>query len=172
MRKRINEQAKCVVQMTLTTHDEALCKILEPNVCTTARRVEVLEILRENGIPTIVWLSPILPFINDTKENIEGILNDCIRTGVRGIICYGMGMTLREGNREYFYEALDRHFPGLRQRYQQTYGLAYEVRSGRNGELMRLFRETCQKHGILHEVDDCFQYLHEFPETYEQLSLL
>ena len=170
--KRINEQAKCVVQTTLTTHDEGLCKILEPNVCTTARRVEVLEILRENGIPTIVWLSPILPFINDTRENIEGILNDCVRTGVRGIICYGMGMTLREGNREYFYEALDRHFPGMRQRYQQTYGLAYEVRSSRNGELMRLFRETCQKNGILHELDACFQYLHEFPETYEQLSLL
>lgn len=169
--KRINENAKCVVQMTLTTHDENLCKILEPNVCTTKRRVEVLRILRDNGIPTIVWLSPILPFINDTKENIDGILKDCIREKVRGIICFGMGLTLREGDREYFYEALDRHFPGLRQRYHRKYGYSYELASDRNQELMELFHEVCEKHGIMHDVGACFEYLHELPEKYEQLTL-
>ena len=111
--KSINQKTKCVVQMTLTTYDEELCKKLEPNVCTTKRRVEVLEILRDNGIPTVVWLSPILPFINDTKENIEGILQYCIDAKVYGILCFGMGLTLRSGNREYFYAQLDRHFPGL-----------------------------------------------------------
>lgn len=169
--KQINEKAKCVVQMTLTTFDEELCRILEPNVCTTARRVEVLEILQENGIPTIVWLSPILPFINDTKENIYGILRDCIRTKVYGIICFGMGMTLRDGDREYFYEALDQHFPGLRQKYHRKYGYAYELESDRNRELMHFFHETCETHGIVHDVEACFQYLHEFPEKYEQLKL-
>ena len=64
--KRINQKTKCVVQMTLTTYDEKLCRILEPHVCTTARRIEVLNILKEEGIPTIVWMTPILPFINDT----------------------------------------------------------------------------------------------------------
>lgn len=168
--KSINEKAKCVVQMTLTTYDEEMCRILEPNVCTTARRAEVLNILRENGIPTVVWLSPILPFINDTRENIEGILGACIQADVRGIICFGMGMTLREGDREYFYEALDRHFPGMRQRYHHKYGYSYELASDRQPELMNLFRETCRQHGILHDVDACFRYLHEFPEKYEQLS--
>lgn len=169
--RRINEKAKCVVQMTLTTYDEALCRILEPNVCTTGRRAQVLDILREEGIPTVVWLSPILPFLNDTRENIEGILEYCIRAKVRGIICFGMGMTLREGDREYYYQALDRHFPGLRQRYHQKYGYAYELASDRNGELMELFRSVCERHGILHDVDACFEYLHEFPEKYEQLTL-
>ena len=169
--KRINEKTKCVVQMTLTTYDEALCRILEPNVCTTGRRVQVLEILRDEGIPTVVWLSPILPFLNDTKENIEGILEYCVRAKVRGIICFGMGMTLREGDREYYYQALDRHFPGLRQKYHQKYGYAYELASDRNGELMGIFRSVCQRHGILHDVDACFRYLHEFPEKYEQLTL-
>ena len=60
------------MQMTLTTYDEDLCPILEPNVCTTARRVEVLDIMRQEGIPTVVWMTPILPFINDTRENVEG----------------------------------------------------------------------------------------------------
>ena len=169
--KRINEKAKCVVQMTLTTYDEDLCRILEPNVCTTKERVRALEIFRDNGIPTVVWLSPILPYINDTKENIEGILGYCVWAKVHGIICFGMGMTLREGDREYYYAALDRHFPGLKEKYQRRYGHAYEVPSDRNGELMELFYRTCREHGILSGVEECFAYLNQFPERYEQMSL-
>lgn len=168
--KRIHEKARCVVQMTLTTWDEDLCRIVEPNVSTTAERAEALRIFRENGIPTVVWLSPVLPFINDTPENIRGILDYCIREKVRGIICFGMGMTLREGDREYYYAALDRHFPGLKERYRRTYGNAYEVPSPRNGELMELFYGTCREHGILCRAEDCFRYLQEFPGRYEQLS--
>ncbi len=171
--KSIHEKSKCVVQMTLTTYDEELCKILEPNVCTTRRRFEVLQILKENGIPTVVWLSPILPFINDTRENVEGILDYCVQAGVYGIICFGMGLTLREGDSEYYYAALDKHFPGVKDRYQRRYGYAYELPSDNNRELMKLFRETCRANGIVHNVDKVFEYLHEFPENkgYEQLSL-
>lgn len=169
--KSINEKAKCVVQMTLTTYNEDLCRILEPNVCTTKRRFEVLQILKENNIPTVVWLSPILPMINDTEENIRGILDYCVQAKVHGIICFGMGVTLREGDREYYYGALDKHFPGLKQIYQKKYGNAYEVQSDNHKELMRIFRDTCKAHGMLYTVEDCFKYLHEFPEKYEQMSL-
>ena len=72
--KSINEKSKCVVQMTLTTYDESLCRIIEPNVSTTAERVNVLKIMKNENIPTIVWLCPILPFINDTADNLTGIL--------------------------------------------------------------------------------------------------
>ncbi len=167
----INENAKCVVQMTLTTYDEALCRIVEPNVSTTRKRFEALESLRDLGIPTMVWLTPILPYLNDTRENIEGILDYCIRAKVKGILCFGMGLTLREGDREYYYAALDRHFPGLKELYIRRYGNAYELPSDRSAELMALFRNTCQRHGIMHDPDACFRYLHEFPEPYEQLSL-
>lgn len=169
--KSINKKAKCVVQMTLTTYDEELCKILEPNVCTTKRRFEVLEILRDEGIPTVVWLSPILPFINDTKENIDGILDYCVRAKVHGIICFGMGVTLREGDREYFYAALDKYFPGLKERYQRKYGLAYEVTSDNHKELMNNLRTRCKESKIIYDVEKCFDYLHEFPKKYEQMSL-
>lgn len=167
----IHRKAKCVVQMTLTTYDEALCKVLEPNVCTTGERVRALQIFREHQIPTVVWLSPILPFINDTRENIEGILDYCIDANVYGIICFGMGVTLRDGDREYFYAALDRHFPGMKERYSRKYRHSYEVTSDRNRELMALFREKCQKNGIVHDVNACFAYLQEFPQKYEQLRL-
>lgn len=169
--KSINQKAKCVVQMTLTTFDEDLCKILEPNVCTTKRRFEVLEIMRDEGIPTVVWLSPILPFINDTKENIDGILDYCIQAKVHGIICFGMGVTLREGDREYFYAALDKHFPGLKKRYQEKYGLAYEVTSDNHKELMNNLRTRCKESNIICDVEKCFDYLNELPEKYEQMSL-
>lgn len=170
--KSIHQKAKCVVQMTLTTYDEELCRIVEPDVCTTKRRFEVLKVFQENGIPTVVWMSPFLPFINATRENVEGILDYCISAGVYGIICFGIGMTLREGNREYFYEALDKNFPGMRERYQRKYGYAYEVTSSRNREIMGMLHRVCREHGIVSDVNEVFAYLHEFPEEgYEQLSL-
>lgn len=171
--KSINRKAKCVVQITMTTCDEALCKIVEPHVATTARRFEVLETLRENGIPTVVWMTPFLPFINDTRENIEGILDYCIRAKVYGIICFAVGLTLRQGNREYFYEALDKHFPGLKGRYHRRYGYEYEITSDHNQELMRIIRRKCQENGVESDASKVFSYLHEFPENkgFEQMSL-
>lgn len=169
--EEINGKAKAVVQMTLTTYDETLCRIVEPHVATTAERVKALEVCRDRGIPTVVWLSPILPFINDTEENIHALLDECVRLKVKGIICFGMGMTLREGDREYFYAALDRHFPGMKQRYIRTYGNAYEVLSPDNDRLMALFTETCRENGILYKAEDCFGYLHAFPVQQEQISM-
>lgn len=166
----INEKAKAVVQITLTTFDEDLCRIIEPHVCTTNRRFEVLCKLRDCGIPTIVWLSPILPYINDTPENIIGILNYCIEAGVKGIICFGMGMTLRDGDREYYYAALDRYFPGLKARYQREFGNAYMLSSPNNAVLMRQFHTICEKHNIMHNNEQIFAYLHDLPEKFKQLS--
>ena len=168
---KINRKTKCVVQMTLTTYDDDLCSVLEPNVCNTKRRIEVLRQMNQRGIPTVVWLTPILPFINDTEENITAILNECVRTGVKGIICFGMGVTLREGDREYFYEALDRHFPGLKQRYIDVYGNSYEVTSPDNERLMRVFNDICKKNNIIIDAGKCFGYMQEFPEDNSQMSI-
>lgn len=171
--KSINDQTKCVVQMTLTTYEEALCKKIEPNVSTTSQRAAALKKLHDAGIPTVVWLSPILPFINDTRENIQGILEICAWAGVRGVICFGMGLTLREGNREYFYAGLDRLFPGLKEKYQSEYGFRYEVISPRQEELMQLFHQKCEEYGIMHDNEEIFQYLHRFEEkeSGEQMTL-
>lgn len=167
----INSSAKCVVQMTLTTYDDDLCRILEPNVCNTKRRIEVLQKMRERGIPTIVWMTPILPFINDTEENITAILNECVRVGVKGIIDFGMGLTLRDGDREYFYAALDKHFPGMKERYIRQYGNAYELPSPNAKELMKLFQRICKDNGIISDPNECFKYMQELPDKYSQMSL-
>lgn len=161
---RINKSTKCVVQMTLTTYDDDLCRKIEPNVCVTSERVRVLKILRDSGIPTVVWLCPILPFINNTKENIAGIMDYCTDVKVYGVICFGMGLTLREGNREYFYRQLDRCFPGLKDRYIYEYGSQYEVRSRNHESLMNLFRDKCDKSGIKYNIEEIFTYLNKFEE--------
>ena len=167
----INEKTKAVVQMTLTTYNEDLCRIIEPNVSTTRERFEVLMKCKERGIPTVVWMTPILPFINDTEENVRGLLDYCIQAEVKGIIFWDIGMTLREGDREYYYRALEQRFPGMKRRYIQTYGNAYQLSSPRNKELSALVINECKKHGIMYTPEECFTYLNELPEKYTQLSL-
>lgn len=169
--KAINDKTKCVIQMTLTTYDEDLCRKIEPYVSTTKERVAVLKKLHESGIPTIVWLSPILPFINDTEENIKGIIGYCIEAKVKGIICFGMGLTLREGNREYFYEQLDKLFPHMKEKYIQTYGMNYMINSPNHARLMKLFHQLCEENGIMHDNKTIFDYLNKFEEKHENIQL-
>lgn len=169
--KKINEKSKVVVQMTLTTADDGLCTILEPNVCPTSRRVEVLNILKDEGIPTVVWLCPILPYINDTQDNICRILDYSIDAGVKGILCFGMGMTLRDGNREHFYKKLDEHFPNLKDRYIREFGNSYSISSPNNNVLMDIFYKKTSKNSIMNNPEEIFEYLHEFPQKSKQTTL-
>jgi DNA repair photolyase len=170
--KKINEKTKVVIQMTLTTADDELCGILEPNVCPTSRRVEVLETLNDEGIPTVVWLCPILPYINDTEENINSILDYCIDTHVYGILCFGMGLTLRKGNREYFYQKLDEHFPGLKEKYIGEFNDNYSLPSPNDRDLMKIFKKRTSDANILNDSEEIFEYLHQFPQKSVQTKLI
>jgi len=167
----INAESKCVVQITLTTFDEDLCRIIEPDVSTTAERFAVLEILREAGIPTVVWLCPILPFINDTEENLRGILDYCVRAKVKGILCFGFGTTMRDGSRDYFYQKLDEHLPDMKQRYIAEYGNKYECRSRNQLQLWAIFKAECEKHSILYRTSDVFEYMGKYESKTGQMSL-
>ena len=169
--RAINAKAKCVVQITLTTYDEGLCRILEPHVSTTAERFAVLEAMRDAGIPTVVWLDPTLPFINDDEENLLGLLDYCNRAKVRGIVCFGFGTTMRDGSRDYFYRKLDEHFPGMKQKYIRAFGGSYECLSPNNARLTEILKNECRKHDILCRPDDVFGYMREFEVKDPQLSL-
>lgn len=171
--KKINEKTKCAVQMTITTFDDELCRILEPNVCVTSRRIEVLNILHENNIPTIVWMTPILPFINDNEENIMNILKACKKANVYGIMTFGIGLTLREGDREYYYEKLDSYFPGLKNRYIRKYGNSYELKVPDEERLYKLLTSYCTANNIEYRPDRLFKYLYTFKDKIcgEEVSL-
>ena len=167
---RIHRRSKAVVQLTLTTMDDRLCGLIEPNVCPTSRRIEVLKAFQAAGIPTVVWLCPILPWLNDTEENIRGIVESCADAGVKGIISFGMGLTLRDGSREHYYTQLDRKFPGLKERTIRTYGSAYELRSPHARELEALFHRLCARHGIWHDNDRIFRWMSQLEDD-SQLTL-
>lgn len=168
--EKINRETKTVVQMTLTTAAEELCRIVEPNVCTTARRLEVLLEMKKRGIPTVIWFTPQLPFINDTVGNVRAIVGMGAEAGVRGIISFGMGLTLRSGDREHYYTQLDRHFPGLKQRYIREFGDRYEIPCPNGKALWETFVGECERYGIEWRHERVFAYLNEFPEP-EQLTL-
>ena len=167
----INKDSKAVVEITLTTADDELCKRIEPNVCPTSKRVEILRKCKELGIPTVVWFCPFLPFINDNEENINELIDICIDNDVKGILFFGVGLTLREGNREYFYECLDKEFPGLKEKYIKKYGNKYEVSSDKNEILSNIIIDRCSKNNILCNINEVFNYLREFPDKFEQMSL-
>lgn len=171
--KRINDRGKAVVCTTFTTFDENLCRVLEPNVCTTRRRFEMLRTMREAGIRTGVWLCPVLPFLNDTEENLRGLLGYCLEAGVEVIVNFGMGVTLRDGDRQYFYAQLDRHFPGLKSRYIRAFGSRYQCESPNAARLTGILRSFCRKHGILWGSKAALDWLMEFEDRNEgeQLDL-
>lgn len=137
------------------------------------RRAEVLNIMKEEGIPTICWMTPILPFINDTEENIRGILNYCKQAGTYGILQFGIGLTLRDGDRQYFYSKLDEHFPGMKERYISAYGNAYELPVPNEKNLMKIVEEECKKHHMVYDAGTLFHYMMQFEDKQagEQLSL-
>ena len=169
--ERISTHSKAVAQITLTTFDERLCRIVEPNVCTTRRRYEVLKEFKKRKIPTVVWLCPILPYINDTEENLRGILDYCFDSGVVGIVNFGFGVTLRSGSREHFYKKLDEHFHGLKKVYQERFGDSYECMSENSVYLWDIFEHECRKHNVIYSHNDIFAYLNEFPDNHSQISI-
>ena len=130
-----------------------------------------LKQMQRRNIPTVVWISPILPFINDTEENLRGLLDYCFDADVKGIMCFGFGTTMRAGSREPFYQALDKHFPQLKQRYVDTYGYAYNCASPNHNKLMQQLIEQCDKYGVMRNVDEIFAYLHDLPERNKQTSI-
>ncbi|MCL2618637.1 MAG: radical SAM protein [Defluviitaleaceae bacterium] len=149
----IKAHSPAMVMFSVTTADDKLCKLLEPDVACSSERFDALEQLACAGIFCGVLMMPILPFINDTPENITGILHRAKDAGA-AFVYPSFGVSLRSGNREYFYHHLDSHFPGLRQMYASRYGNMYQCHSPHNRKLWATFMSTCEQLGLLHRMDD------------------
>jgi len=167
----INATSKSVVQMTLTTADPKLTSILEPHVSNTEERFETLCTFKKAEIPTVVWLGPILPFINDTEENLHQILDYCFEAGVKGILCFGFGTTMRDGSRDYFYSKLEEHLPGMKEQYEKRFGLMYDCKSPHARKLWRIFTKRCQKHGVMCDPNQVLRYLRTYERKDRQMTL-
>ena len=169
---RINKKTKCVVLMPLSTCDDKLSEVIDPGAAVTSGRVRVLKELAQLHIPTIVYLEPIMPFINDTEENIAGLMELANEGRAYGCFCEMMGILLREGSREYFYDQLEEKFPGLRERYEETFGDETEVLSPECEKLTRLYRELADRYGMIWDKEELKRYMREYKNKTagEQLS--
>jgi DNA repair photolyase len=135
------------VSFTITSADDSLSRKIEPHAPPSSERFKAMKLLADKGIYTGVTLMPVLPFINDTIENITAIVRQAKESGASYILPM-FGLTLRKGSREYSYRALDNGFAGIREKYQARFGEQYECFSPDYKALMNTFKEQCTKFGI------------------------
>ncbi len=149
----ISQNAPVCARMTITCADDELCRKIEPHVSPSAQRFEAVQELAAAGVFTGVWLNPVLPYITDSEENIRRVVGMTADHGGRFVVCF-FGMTLRDGNREYYYQALQRDFPGVREKYLHRYGNAYEISVPDAEKLYDVFRNSCVRYGLLWQFSD------------------
>lgn len=151
--KEINKKNNVIVKFTITTPNDDLSKIIEPNVCTSSKRFASIKVLSDNGIFVGIMMNPVLPFITDNEEDIKRLVYLAYKSGAKFIHTY-MGMTLRENQKDYYFLKLDKYFPNLKEKYIKTYGNRYECTSTKAKLLYKIFKEECNKYGILYNMND------------------
>ena len=168
--KEINAKNNVIIKVTITTPDDELSAIIEPHVCVSSRRFEVIRTLSDNGIFAGIMMNPVLPFITDRQEDIRKLIRMAHYAGAKFIQTY-MAVTLRENQRDYYYEKLDQYFPGLKERYRKCYGDRYSCVVPDCRNLYKAFTEECDRYGILYEMSDIIKAYKKDIKTTEQISL-
>ncbi|KAB3529174.1 SPL family radical SAM protein [Alkaliphilus serpentinus] len=168
--QKIRSHSPMIVKFTITTFDDSLCKKVEPKVSVTSKRLDALEKIASAGLFTGILLWPLLPFINDTEENIEAIVEAAAHKGA-SFVAPMFGVTLRQNQRVYFYQQLDKLFPGVKEKYIKTYGYSYECYSINQDKLYKTFKALCKKHGLIYKMSDIRRALIKPYET-QQISFL
>ncbi|QVK17478.1 radical SAM protein [Mycoplasmatota bacterium] len=167
--KKIRTHSEAMVNFTITTYDDNLCKLIEPHVSLSSDRFKAVKELSNEGIFTGVLIWPILPFINDNEDNIRKLVQKASDCGASFVIP-SFGVTLRQNQRDYYYDKLDLHFPGLKQRYKHVFGNQYECLSPNHSNLWNVFKQECNKVGLPYKMSDIVSKLRK-TKRIKQLSL-
>ena len=168
--KSINAKNNVIIKFTITTPRDELSKIIEPNVCVSSKRFEAIKKLSDNGIFTGIMMNPILPFITDSKEDIKELVRLAHESGAKFIHTF-MGMTLRENQRDYYFEKLDEHFKGLKDKYINYYKDRYNCVVPNYKELYKVFKDECDKYNIFYDMKDIIKAYKKEIQDNEQISL-
>ena len=168
--KEINSKADVIVKFTVTTPNDALSKIIEPRVCESSKRLEAIKVLSENGIFAGIMMNPVLPFITDKEDDIKLLVKKASEYGAKFIHTY-MGMTLRENQRDYYFEKLDEHFPGMKEKYIKIFGERYSCEAQNWKYLYKVFVCECEKYGIWYKMEDIIKAYKKPVEKIDQMSL-
>lgn len=168
--KEINKKADVILKFTITSADDRLARKIEPEVCVSSERLEAMKRLSEQGLFVGTLLTPIIPFITDSEENIRNVIRLSAENGAKFIFSMG-GVTLRENQREYFYKQLDGMFPKLKEKYIKTYGnnyFCYPLNKNRD----KIFKEECEKYGLLYKMNDIIKAYKKEMKQEEQLTFI
>ena len=168
--REINFKNDVIVKFTITTPHDELSKIIEPRVCESSKRLEAIKILNENGIFAGIMMNPVLPFITDKEDDIKLLVKKAHEAGAKFIHTY-MGMTLRENQRDYYFEKLDANFPGVKEKYIKAFGDRYSCEAKNWKYLYKIFACECKKYGILYKMEDIIKAYKKPGEEIKQMSL-
>ena len=168
--KEINSKNNVIIKFTITTPDNRLSKIIEPNVCVSSKRLEAIKILNDNGIFAGIMMNPVLPFITDKAEDIKKLVELASINGAKFIHTY-MGMTLRENQRAYYFDKLDEKFPGLKEKYIKNYEDRYNCLAPNYKNLYKVFTDECDRYGIIYKMEDIIKAYKKESINDEQISL-
>ena len=152
----IKKHSPVIVKMSITTADDNLSRIIEPNVALSSERFKALRELSSQGIYCGILLMPVLPFINDTEANIKEIVRLANNNGAKFIYAY-FGVTLRMNQRDFFYHQLDKNFPGIKIQYMKAYGDRYNCASPNANYLYQILAKECEKYGITYKMPDIIE---------------
>ena len=168
--KEINSKNNVIIKFTITTPHDDLSKIVEPHVCPSSKRFAAIKELTDNGIFAGIMMNPLLPFIEDNEEDIKELVRLAHLSGAKFIQSF-MGMTLRENQRDYYYEKLDKYFPGLKEKYKRYYGERYNCPVPDYKRLYKVLTTECNKYGILYNMKDIIKAYKKEIKDNEQISL-
>ncbi len=149
----IRQHSPVLVKITVTCCDDGLAHKVEQNAVPPSSRFAAIKKLSENGIFAGILMMPVLPFIEDTEENISGIIRLAYENGAK-FIYPAMGVTLRMNQREWYFSKLDELFPGMKKKYIQEFGDSYQCHSPRAKQLKALFKEQCNRYGLLYKMEE------------------
>ena len=167
--KSISTHSPVLIKMTITTTDDKLSQKIESNIDISSKRFAALKELADNDIYSGILFMPVLPFITDTVENVETLVEKATESKVK-FIYPGFGMTLRDRQRLYYYEKLDELFPGIKEQYKRTYGNQYSCGTKQAKMLFQNLVLACDKNSILYKMGEIITAYQKAYEI-EQLSL-
>jgi len=168
--KEINDKNSVIVKFTITTPKDDLAKVIEPNVCVSSKRLQAIKALADNGIFVGIMMNPVLPFITDKEDDIRELVRLAGENGARFIHTY-MGMTLRDSQKNYYYDKLDKYFVGVKDKYIKYYGNRYNCLVPNYKRLYKVFTDECNKYGILYNMKDIIREYKKENKDNEQISL-
>ncbi len=169
----IARHAPVLVNVTVTTADDGLCRKLEPHAAVSSRRLAAVKALSDAGVPAGVLLMPVLPFLEDSVENVRAVVERSAASGACHVYNGGrncFGVTLRQNQRAYFFEQLDRLFPGLSGRYRAQFGQSYDCRSPNAAALWRAYCGACEDARLAYRMEQIARAMWKPYET-DQISL-